>query len=274
MKFTKMQGLGNDFVVLDAVSQPLVLDAERIRKLADRKFGVGCDQVLLAEPRRNEASDFYYRIYNADGTQAEQCGNGARCMARFLVELGHCPSGKLRLETSSGLISAQALPDGQVAVGMGMPRLAPAEIPLLRDRQASHYEACYGAERVEFAAVSMGNPHAVIRVEDVARADVARLGPLVQADRSFPNGVNVGFMQVLDRGRIALRVYERGAGETLACGTGACAAVVAGRLWGLLDARVSVRLPGGMLVIEWPGTGSEVIMTGPAVRVFEGQIEL
>ena len=274
VSFHKMQGLGNDFVVLDAVSRQLRLEREQIRRLADRRFGIGCDQVLLAEPAQSPEADFFYRIYNADGSEAEQCGNGARCLARFLDGLGFAQRRDLILETRGGLIKTELQPDGQVAVTMGVPRFEPAEIPFRADRHRARYQATYDGQRVEFAALSMGNPHAVIAVDDLDAAPVESLGPLMQADRSFPNSVNVGFMQVLGRGHIRLRVYERGVGETLACGTGACAAVAAGHLWGLLDERVTVSLRGGPLVIQWPGTGSEVVMTGPATKVFEGRIEI
>jgi diaminopimelate epimerase len=272
MRFTKMQGLGNDFVVLDGVRQSINMTPELAARLADRRFGVGCDQVLLVEPPRSQDTDFYYRIFNADGSEVEQCGNGARCFARFVQDQGLTRNDRIPVGTAAGAILLQVLADGQVAVDMGVPRLEPAEIPFHADARKTSYQLDVDGDRVEIAAVSMGNPHAVLRIGDVDHAPVEQLGPRLERHASFPNRVNVGFMQVLDRGEIRLRVWERGAGETLACGTGACAAVVAGRLWDVLDPEVAVHLPGGTLVVHWPSDGEPVRMTGPAARVFEGDI--
>jgi diaminopimelate epimerase len=273
LRFTKMQGLGNDFVVIDAIRQAVRLDPGQVRRLADRRFGIGCDQVLLVEPPRLPGTDFHYRIFNADGSEVEQCGNGARCFARFVRQQGLTDKTEIAVGTAAGPIRLLVEPDGQVRVDMGPPVLEPARIPFLADRQALTYPLEVGGEVLEIGAVSMGNPHAVLLVDDLDAAPVGRLGPLIERHPRFPQRVNAGFMQVLAPDRIRLRVHERGAGETLACGTGACAAVVSGHLRGLLDRRVRVTLPGGDLVIEWPGVPHPVLMTGPAERVFEGEIE-
>jgi diaminopimelate epimerase len=270
-----MHGLGNDFVVLDGVRRRIDLTPAQAARLADRRFGVGCDQVLLVEPPRLTGTDFHYRIFNADGSEVEQCGNGARCFARFVRDEGLTDKDAIPVGTAAGAILLRLRPDGQVTVDMGEPRLAPAQIPFVAPQQATRYPLDLDGETVQIAAVSMGNPHAVLAVDDVDSAPVATLGPRIERHPGFPNRVNVGFMQLLDPRHIRLRVWERGAGETLACGTGACAAVVAGRLWGMLeDAPVAVALPGGTLVINWPGAGEPVLMTGPATRVFHGEIEL
>lgn len=274
LRFTKMQGLGNDFVMVDAVRQAVPLDPDRVRRIADRRFGIGCDQVLVVEPPRLPGTDFHYRIFNADGGEVEQCGNGARCFARFVLDQGLTTKTEIPVGTAAGPIWLQVQPDGQVRVDMGSPILEPGRIPFLADQQALTYRLELDDETLEIGAVSMGNPHAVLLFEDVDVAPVARLGPLIERHPRFPQRVNVGFMQVLAPDHIWLRVHERGAGETLACGTGACAAVVSGRLRGLLDTRVRVTLPGGDLVIEWPGAPHPVLMTGPAERVFEGEIQL
>ena len=274
LKFTKMQGLGNDFVVLDGIRQAVRLDAAAIRRLADRRFGIGCDQVLLVEPPRLPGTDFHYRIFNADGGEVEQCGNGARCFARFVRDQGLTGKTEIPVGTAAGPIALHVEPDGQVRVDMGPPILEPARIPFLAEAEARTYRLDLDGQILEIGAVSMGNPHAVLIVEDVDSAPVAWLGPLIEHHPRFPRRVNVGFMQVLAPDHIRLRVHERGAGETLACGTGACAAVVSGRLRGLLGPRVGVALPGGDLVIEWRGQPESVLMTGPAERVFEGEIEL
>ena len=274
LHFTKMHGLGNDFVVIDAIHQSVVMTPELSRRLAERRFGVGCDQVLLIEPARLADTDFYYRIFNADGSEVEQCGNGARCFARFVREQGLSRSDEIRVGTAAGAIVLRVQPDGLISVDMGTPRLDPPDIPFLARRRAAAYDLGSGCEAIRIGAVSMGNPHAVLRVDDVEQAPVCTLGPRIERDPGFPNRVNVGFMQIIDAGHIRLRVWERGTGETLACGTGACAAVVIGRLWGELDETVHVRLAGGELVINWPGEGTAVTMTGPAARVFEGDIDL
>ncbi|WP_295444788.1 diaminopimelate epimerase [uncultured Thiodictyon sp.] len=273
LRFTKMHGLGNDFVVIDAVRQVVALDAAAIRRLADRRLGVGCDQVLLVEPPRLPGTDFHYRIFNADGSEVEQCGNGARCFARFVRDQGLTDRTEIPVGTASGAIRLFVEPDGQVRVDMGVPILAPARIPFLAQSEAPTYDLEVDGEHPAIGAVSMGNPHAVLLVDDTDTAPVARLGPLIESHPRFPQRVNVGFMQVLAPDHIRLRVYERGAGETLACGTGACAAVVSGRVRGLLAPRVQVSLPGGVLMIEWPAPGQPVVMTGPAQRVFAGEIE-
>jgi diaminopimelate epimerase len=273
LRFTKMHGLGNDFVVFDAISQSVALTPEQYRFVADRHFGVGCDQILLVERSSGDA-DFRYRIFNSDGSEVEQCGNGARCFVRFVHDKGLTDKKQIRVETKSGIIVPRLEDDGQVTVDMGAPRFVPADIPFLTDKQATTYLLSVGAKIVEISALSMGNPHAVQVVDNVERAPVAHDGPLVEGHPSFPQRVNAGFMQVVDRGHIKLRVYERGAGETLACGTGACAAVVAGITRGLLDHRVRVTTRGGDLTIGWAGDRHPVLMTGPAVSVFEGVLRL
>ncbi len=273
-RFTKMHGLGNDFVVFDATRETLDLSPQQVRFVADRRFGVGCDQVLLVEAPRQPGTDFYYRIFNADGGEVEQCGNGARCFARFVREHGLTTRDEIDVGTRAGIIRLFLEPDGQVRVNMGTPRLDPSQIPFVAEAIAASYDLEVEGRTYPIAAVSMGNPHAVLQVPSVADAPVGNLGPAIQRHPRFPMGVNVGFMQVVDGARIRLRVYERGSGETLACGTGACAAVVAGRIQGLLDERVRVTLPGGELIIAWAGPGQPVWMTGPAVSVYEGEITL
>ncbi len=274
VKFTKMHGLGNDFVVIDAISQPVALSTEQVKFIADRHFGVGCDQVLLIERPSSPGVDFSYRIYNADGGEVEQCGNGARCFARFVRDRGLTAKNELVVETMCGLIRPRIEADGQVSVEMGVPRTHPKDIPFVAEAESLSYAVTVNGRNVDLSVVSMGNPHAVLRVEDASRASVAELGPLLESHASFPARVNVGFMEVVDRSHIRLRVYERGVGETLACGTGACAAVVAGRRQGWLDEMVAVDLPGGRLLVSWQGPSEPVWMTGPAARVFEGSIEL
>jgi len=272
--FTKMQGIGNDFVVFDAIAQRVELTPAQLRHIADRRFGIGCDQILLIESPRLADTDFHYRIFNADGSEVEQCGNGARCFARFVHDKGLSEKTELRVGTAAGRILLKLQADGLVTVDMGAPVLEPALIPFNAPARAVTYALKLGDETLTISAVSMGNPHAVMRVDDVETAPVAQLGPALEQHADFPKRVNVGFMQIIESKRIRLRVHERGAGETLACGTGACAAVVAGRLQGLLDARVSVQLPGGKLVVEWQGDGHSVLMSGPAETVFEGNITL
>jgi diaminopimelate epimerase len=274
LTFTKMHGLGNDFVVIDATSQPIDLTMEQIRFLADRRLGVGCDQVLLVEPPRQPEVDFTYRIFNADGGEVEQCGNGARCFARYVRDQGLTRKDHILVATAAGVITLHVEADGQITVDMGMPIFEPADIPFAADARAEVYPLEVEATQVEVSVVSMGNPHAVLRVEQVDKAPVASLGPRIESHVRFPRRVNVGFMQVVDPQHIRLRVYERGAGETLACGSGACAAVVVGRQRGWLDDKVTVSLPGGNLKIQWSGAGQPVLMTGPAVSVFEGRVRL
>ena len=274
LKFTKMHGLGNDFVVLDATRAPLALDRDQLRFLADRHFGIGCDQILQIEPPRSPDTDFYYRIFNADGGEVEQCGNGARCFVRFVREQGLTDKTEIRVGTQSGVIVPKLEADGRVTVDMGVPQFEPARIPFLAERRALTYQLEVGGAAIEISALSMGNPHAVQLVKDVDAAPVLTQGPAIEAHARFPQRVNAGYTQIIDRGRIKLRVYERGAGETLACGTGACAAVVAGIQRNLLDDSVVVATRGGDLGISWQGEGKPVLMTGPAVTVFSGEVEL
>lgn len=274
MSFTKMHGLGNDFMVVDAISQPFRLRPDVIRKLADRHFGVGFDQLLVVEPPGLPDVDFRYRIFNADGSEVEQCGNGARCFARFVRDQRLTNRRVIRVQTAAGVIELRVGREGWVTVDMGVPELNPAAIPFAAESGKSVYTVEVNGETVELSAVSMGNPHGVLLVDDVDTAPVETLGPALERHPRFPARANIGFLQVVDRGRARLRVFERGAGETLACGTGACAAVVAGQLRGLLDKRVRITLPGGELVIEWQGEGAPVMMEGPTARVFDGQIRL
>jgi len=274
LKFTKMQGLGNDFVVVDGIRQPVTLTPEQIRHIADRHFGVGCDQLLLVEKPTVADADFRYRIFNADGGEVEQCGNGARCFVRFVHDQGLTQKNEIRVETAEGLILPRLEADGLVTVNMGAPRFEPDEIPFIADKRALTYSLELGAETVIISALSMGNPHAVQIVADIHTAPVMQQGALIEHHERFPQRVNAGFMQIVDRRHIRLRVFERGAGETLACGTGACAAAVAGIVRGLLDAQVTVSMRGGDLLIYWEGNNQPVLMTGPAVVVFEGEIEL
>ncbi len=285
IRFTKMQGAGNDFVVLDETRASLGLSTAQYRFLADRHFGVGADQILSVRPPPAAGIDFGYVIHNADGGEVEQCGNGARCFMRYVREHRLTDKDAVRVQTLAGVIEPRLGADGRVTVDMGVPVFEPQRIPFdaagLDPQQEGSWEKWHLALStraedaiVSVAIVSMGNPHAVQQVADVDRAPVALQGPLIEHHPRFPQRVNAGFMQVVGRGQIKLRVFERGAGETLACGTGACAAVVAGIRLGLLDARVDVQTRGGMLTIEWPGLGHPVLMTGPAVTVFEGEIEV
>ena len=274
LSFTKMHGAGNDFVVIDGVRAAVDLQPAQLRLLADRHFGVGCDQILLVEPARVADAQFRYRIFNADGGEVEQCGNGARCFARYVRDEGLADCDEIRVETLAGVITLRLQSDGQVSVDMGCPEFEPARVPFDAPLRADVYRLEVDGGAVEISAVSMGNPHAVQFVADVAAAPVADLGPRVESHPRFPQRVNAGFAQRVDRHTLRLRVYERGAGETLACGTGACAAAVAGIVRGLLDSPVAVHTRGGVLTIDWPGEGRAVPMTGPAVRVFDGRIEI
>ena len=274
LHFTKMHGAGNDFVVIDLVSQRARLRSRDIRKLADRHFGVGCDQVLVVEPPENPDVDFRYRIYNADGAEVSQCGNGARCFARFVRERRLTSKRVLRVETSAGELELRMIDKQQVEVAMGVPHLAPAEVPIEADSQQALYPLVIDDQTLDVGAVSMGNPHAILRVDDVDTAPVATLGPRIEAHSSFPERANAGFMQVVADNHIRLRVFERGVGETLACGSGACAAVVHGIRQGWLSDTVTVELPGGKLSIRWPGDGEQVLMTGPTAVVYEGSIKI
>jgi diaminopimelate epimerase len=269
-----MHGLGNDFVVLEALARPLALTRDQLGWIADRHFGVGCDQILQVEPPRQPDTDFYYRIFNADGGEVEQCGNGARCFVRYVRDRGLTAKRELRVGTRGGVIVPRLEDDGQVTVDMGVPEFEPSRIPFDAPARATSYGLDVDGRRLDICALSMGNPHAVQIVADIERAPVAGEGPLIERHPRFPQRVNAGYMQVMSRRRILLRVYERGAGETLACGTGACAAVVAGILRGLLDPEVTVATRGGDLGISWAGEGKPVMMTGPAVTVFEGEMEI
>ena len=274
VRFTKMHGLGNDFVVLDLVTQRVRINERVVKKLANRHTGIGFDQLLIVEPPSQPEMDFSYRIFNADGSEVEHCGNGARCFARFVRDKNLVHRDTVHVETAKGKAILNLREDRQIEVEMGPPTLAPAEIPFNADAQADSYSIEVEGEHYTLGAVSMGNPHGVLIVEDVDSAPVETLGPALESHPRFPARANIGFMQILNRNEVNLRVYERGAGETLACGTGACGAVVAGRLQGLLDDTVTVHLPGGDLEIHWEGKDQPVIMTGPATTVFEGQIFL
>ena len=271
LRFTKMHGAGNDFVVLDATRRPLPLSTAQYRFIADRRFGIGADQILVVEPGNPAAgTDFTYRIFNADGGEVGQCGNGARCFALFVRRAGLTDKRSIRVETASGPLELQVHDDGTVTVDMGVPRLDPVDIPFRAPAAANNYRLDLGQDRIELAAVGMGNPHALLRVEDVRGAPVAEIGPLLEHHPAFPERTNVGFMEIVSPHALRLRTWERGAGETLACGSNACAAVVAGRGWGALGERVRVELPGGSLEIHWPGPGQHLRMTGPARVVFDG----
>lgn len=273
LKFSKMHGLGNDFIVIDAIRQSVSLNAAQVRFLADRHFGIGCDQLLLVEKSDHAEVDFRYRIFNADGGEVAQCGNGARCFARFVYDCGLTEKTTIAVETASGVIYPTLQHDGQISVDMGRPRFLPEQVPFKVPEAATTYMlAIEPGHQVEIAALSMGNPHAVMLVDDVDTAPVLEIGPLIEAHPQFPERVNAGFMQLVSHEAIKLRVYERGAGETSACGTGACAAVVSGIRRGLLARDVMVQLPGGQLNISWPDENASVTMTGPATHVFDGEI--
>ena len=274
LTFTKMQGAGNDFVVVDGFSAPVSLNISQIKKIANRNFGVGCDQFLLVEKTMLPNVDFKYRIFNADGGEVEQCGNGARCFVRFVVDKALTKKNEIIVETASGLITLTLQHDGQVTVNMGAPNFEPEKIPFIADSRQSQYLLKLRQENLSICAVSMGNPHAVTLVDDVKSADVATLGPQIESHANFPQRVNAGFMQIVDIHTIRLRVYERGSGETLACGTGACAAAVSGIMLGLLQSPVLVHARGGDLTITWNGEVMPVMMTGSAEIVFEGSITI
>ncbi len=272
-KFTKMHGLGNDFILIDGVNQSVQLSLEQLCLLADRHFGVGCDQILLVEKAKGNA-DFRYRIFNADGSEVEQCGNGARCLVRYVHDHGMTQKNEIRVETLGGLIIPKLESNGEVTVNMGIPKFEPQEIPFIAEKRMLTYPLDIDDKQVEFSILSMGNPHAVQIVEDVNLAPVLVEGALIECHPRFPQHVNAGYMQVVTRNHINIRVYERGTGETLACGTGACAAVVTGITRGLLDSTVKVSTLGGNLVVHWEDQDHPVWMTGPAVAVFNGEIEL
>lgn len=277
LPFTKMHGLGNDFVVIDLISNPATLSSEQIRELGDRHRGIGFDQLLMIDAPRRPDADFLYRIFNADGSEVEHCGNGARCFAKYVLDRGLIASSPINVETANRLLTLNAHPDGQIQVDMGEPDFTPASLPLNAEQQNSYTVSIQvdgENQSIEFYALSMGNPHAVLVVPDCENAPVKAMGTQIGSLPQFPQGVNVGFMEIQDRQHIRLRVYERGAGETEACGTGACAAVVAGIKAGLLDHTVTADLNGGRLEISWQGEGHPVLMTGPAATVFEGHISL
>lgn len=273
-RFTKMHGCGNDFVVFDTFSGPLELGPEQLRQIADRRRGIGCDQVLLLGPARDGKADVRYRIFNADGGEVMQCGNGARCAALYLREKGLLSKARIIAETGAGALVLTVGEDKNVRVNMGRPDFDPARIPLAHGPEAERYRLALAGETLEFAALALGNPHAVVEVEDVDDADVRGLGAGLQQSGLFPEGVNAGFMQVLHPGAFRLRVFERGAGETLACGSGAAAAMVAGRRRRRLEARAEAELPGGRLDLSWAGAGEPVYLSGPATTVYEGTLEL
>lgn len=274
LRFTKMHGLGNDFMVLDLISQHAHIQPKHVRLWGDRKTGVGFDQLLIVETPSTPDVDFRYRIFNADGSEVEQCGNGARCFARFVFDKRLTVKKQIRVETRGGIIELLLKGDGQVRVDMGAPRLQATEIPFIAEAETLSHAVQVEGETVELAVVSMGNPHGVLRVADVDQAPVLTLGPKLECHPRFPQKANIGFLQIIDAQRARLRVWERGVGETRACGTGACAAAVAGIRQGWLKSPVSIELPGGLLNIEWDGVGQSVLMTGPATRVYEGQVRV
>ena len=274
IKFTKLHGLGNDFVVIDAVRQHINLTTKAIKKMADRNVGIGCDQVLILEPPADKNSDFNYRIFNCDGTEVEQCGNGARCMGRYIADQQLSGKQTVLLQTKNRVMEVSIKPKNLVTANMGAPIFTPAEIPFISNQEEKLYPIETDTERYEIAAVSVGNPHAVIQVKDIETTAVNDIGPQIQAHNQFPESVNVGFMQIIDRQTIKLRVYERGVGETQACGSGACAAAVAAIQQNLVDSKVKLELVGGVLWVEWQGKDQPILMTGPAETVFHGKIKL
>ncbi|TJY64804.1 diaminopimelate epimerase [Sinimarinibacterium sp. CAU 1509] len=274
LQFTKMHGAGNDFVVIDATRTPFTPDPALLQRLTDRRFGVGCDQVLVIESPSQADVDFDYRIFNADGSEVGQCGNGSRALARYVREHGLSDKNPIRVRTTTSVLELRDAGPGEYRVNMGVPKLEPAQVPFEAASRATRYTVMLdGNTALEIGVVSMGNPHAVLLVDDVDRAPVAEIGAALQAHPAFPQSVNVGFLQILDAGHARLRVYERGAGETLACGSGACAAAVVGQLWGVLGPSVQMQLRGGTLTIDWQGEGHPVLMTGPAQTVFTGELE-
>ena len=274
LAFTKMHGLGNDFIVFDAAGPQDLPPAEALRRLADRRTGIGFDQALVLEPPRRAGTDVYYRIFNADGSEVEQCGNGARCIARLVATRASRQDDALRLDSPGGVVEARLRRDGQVSVAMGVPDFSPASLPFVADREEPGYRVELPGGPVEFGAVSVGNPHAVIRVRSVADAPVDSVGPAMENHPRFPRRVNVGFLEIVAPDHVRLRVFERGVGETRACGTGACAAVAVARRHGPLAEEVRVDLPGGRLTVQWPGQGRTIWLTGPAETAFEGHVEV
>ena len=277
LRFTKMHGLGNDFMMVDLVSQRVTLNPELIKELSDRRFGIGFDQLLTVRPPEKPENDFRYTIYNADGSEAEQCGNGARCFLRFVLDEGLTSKPNIRLETSKAIISCKLEKNGNITVDMGKPALQPSKVPFLADRPQTKYDLSLGPEYpdiISISALNVGNPHAVITVPAAESAPVLQVGALIARHSQFPEGVNVGFMEVVSRKKVKLRVFERGVGETKACGSGACAAVVAGILQSVLDDTVDVQLTGGHLSVTWGGNNETIKMTGPACKVYEGQLHI
>ncbi len=274
LPFTKMHGIGNDFVVINAIKQRVAFSPEQLRFIADRHFGIGCDQILLVEATDRPGVDFRYRIFNADGGEVEQCGNGVRCFARFVRDKGLTNKEVITVETNTGILMLHVQNDGQVTVNMGIPEFIPAKIPFVTEQSAGSYSLAVNGHNFIIGAVAIGNPHAVLQVDDVELAPITQLGPAIEQHTRFPKRVNVGFLQIVSRDEFKLRVYERGVGETLACGSGACAAMVIGRTWNLLNETAQARLRGGTLIIKWQGPGTPVMMTGPAQTVYEGSIEL
>jgi diaminopimelate epimerase len=272
IKFSKMHGLGNDFMVIDGINQSISLNSALIARWADRHFGIGFDQLLLVEKPESSSALFKYRIFNADGSEVAQCGNGARCFARFVREKGLTQESLIPVETRNGLLLLKVIDDEMVEVNMGVPDFEPAQIPLLSDQRLDHYHIVLNGQTISFSALSIGNPHALIQVDDVDMADVETIGPALESHALFPERVNVGFMQIVDRSHFRLRVYERGSGETLACGSGACAAMAAGNRLGLLDNSATAQLAGGQLQLSWKGEGHPVMMTGSTAKVYEGDI--
>lgn len=273
LRFTKMQGTGNDFVVIDATRARFLPTPALLERLTHRRFGVGCDQVLVVESPTAADVDFDYRIFNPDGSEVGQCGNGARCLARFVFEQGLWSQPRLRVRTRTALLALERLANGQVRVDMGAPRFDPRDVPYAAVDRQLRYAMTLDGQRIEFGIASLGNPHLTLEVADVDRAPVESWGPRLEAHADFPQRVNVGFLQILSSSEARLRVFERAAGETLACGSGACAAVAIARTWARLGPRVEVQVRGGLLVIEWAGEGQPVLMTGPAETVFNGELE-
>tara|TARA_B100001142_G_scaffold239379_1_gene238118 strand:- start:314 stop:1123 length:810 start_codon:yes stop_codon:yes gene_type:complete len=269
-----MQGIGNDFVLIDSFSEPLVLTTEQIKYIANRNFGVGCDQVLLLEPPKDDESDVYYRIFNSDGSEVSQCGNGARCSAIYLYDKGLVKKQKMIAETKSGKLVLKINKDNSVTVNMGIPKFEPKDIPINYEKKMKNYSLRLNSENIEFGAVSIGNPHAIIFVDDIELTSIEKIAIKIQQDKIFPEGVNVSFVQILDRKKIKLRVFERGVGETLSCGSGACASVVVASQRGGLEENVEAELRGGVLKLSWAGEGKPIFMNGPVSTVYDGEIEL
>jgi diaminopimelate epimerase len=272
LKFSKMHGLGNDFVVIDAINQHFELDSAKIKRLADRNLGIGFDQMLVVEKAQSDQADFKYRIFNADGGEVSQCGNGARCFARFVREQNLSDADLISVETNSGLLQLEMMDTSRVRVNMGTPTFDPKQIPLNTAVRCEQYQIDLGDQTIHFSSLTIGNPHMTIVVDDVNRCDLETLGPILEAHAFFPERVNVGFMQIVDRNNFTLRVFERGVGETKACGSGACAAMAAGVLLGILDSETTAQLTGGKLQLEWQGEGNPIMMTGETAMVFQGEI--